>query len=198
MPRIKDALTAARKMISGETPAEAFDRRRRESLQQWRRLVAKSAAGESVDIDEIALAATYLGVAPAKVSDTFTADVACWNEQQQLAEHAAKLEAHANEARATSMAADEQLVAAREHLARLEQESKAGVWASVGAAHGEAAALTHRRSNSRLFDDARELNRVEADAQMMVPDDEPAVERTPVAAVAGDDDGAFWDTSSGD
>ena len=198
MSKVKEAISAVRKLVAGETVQEQLQRRKAESLKQWRKLVEEAANGKDVDSDELILVAAHLGVGLTQVSRVFSSDVAAWKEQQDYANHSAAAEAHAAEAKRDADVADAQLEAAREALAKLEQQSKAAGWASVAWAHAEAQALSHRRGNSRLWDDARGLDKAQAEASMAVPDEETDEDKALVSTASTESDAAFWDMSSGD
>ena len=194
MSKVKQALATARRLVVGETVAEQIARRRLESLESWRRLVAAAAAGKQVDADEVAMAASHLGIAPTVLSRTFDGDVLAWHEQADLAKTAAAQAANAEESERKSKAAAELLEEARATLARLEQEAAAAPWAAMGSGIAESYALRHRREHPRLWDDARLLDARAAEEAIAVSDPDEQIEsREPVAAGSARLDDAFWE-----
>jgi hypothetical protein len=194
MSRVKAALQAAKRIVGAESVAEKLARRKAESFRDWSYAVASTAAGEDVDLDHLVIAAGYIGISPSRVAETLAADARVWKEQAELAASSAASQKHADSLKHVSEAAAQRVEAERAALAITEREVHAYTWASVSAAHTEAAALQHRREHTRLWpadyighpdylDDAVAVRDVDADSEPVAPRLIPA-DRVPLGTAA--------------
>jgi hypothetical protein len=173
MPSVKSITRAARRLVGAESLSEKLERRRLDALASWRKCVAAHAEGREVDLDELATAASIVGIGSQMVASTLESDARLWREHADLERNAQASRAHADSLKPSSDAARARVVELREELRDCEIACAADSWAAVSAAHSEGAAMQARRQSPRLWDDALEIDARAAVAAIAVEDRDP-------------------------
>ena len=190
MPTIVDRVRSAFSLNSNDTLHKQASDLRKQSLEIWRKAVAQAAAGKPIALLELQAVALNLGITPGRLPSALEGDIAAWKAERELRADVERSEIQAKEAYVIAEAAQKELEAITNKLGDLRWKAAGGAGAGMTLGVARNAHESHRQGNPRLWDDLRQLDVKQAEAQLEVPreDTPPSV----VVAKQADTGEAEW------